>query len=104
MEINIHCKNIYCIYKRSSDPVTGQVVAQRLGTGIALLFQDHGTRKGCVLSSMHRPYFTPGKEPAPNIQEAGCAPVSVLARCGKSRPPSGFDPRTVHPVTSRYTD
>ena len=27
-----------------------------------------------------------------------------LDRCGKSRPPSGFDPRTVQPVASRYTD
>ena len=25
-------------------------------------------------------------------------------RCGKSRPPLGFDPRTVQPVASRYTD
>jgi hypothetical protein len=24
--------------------------------------------------------------------------------CGKSRPPPGFDPRTVHPVASLYTD
>ena len=27
-----------------------------------------------------------------------------LDRCGKSRPPPGFDPRTVQPVGSRYTD
>ena len=27
-----------------------------------------------------------------------------LDRCGKSRPPSGFDLRTVQPVGSRYTD
>ena len=25
-------------------------------------------------------------------------------RCGKARPPPGFDPRTVKPVASRYTD
>ena len=25
-------------------------------------------------------------------------------RCRKSRPPPGFDPRTVQPVASRYTD
>jgi hypothetical protein len=25
-------------------------------------------------------------------------------RCGKSRPPPGFDPRTVQPAGSRYTD
>ena len=27
-----------------------------------------------------------------------------LDRCGKSRPPPGFDPRTVKPVAIRYTD
>ena len=27
-----------------------------------------------------------------------------LNRCGKSRPPPGFDPLTVQPVASRYTD
>jgi len=27
-----------------------------------------------------------------------------LDGCGKSRPPSGFDPRTVQRVASRYTD
>ena len=27
-----------------------------------------------------------------------------LDRCEKFRPPPGFDPRTVQPVASRYTD
>ena len=27
-------------------PVTGPVVSQRVGRGIALLLQDHGTRRG----------------------------------------------------------
>ena len=27
-----------------------------------------------------------------------------LDKCGKSRPPPGFDPRTVQPVANRYTD
>ena len=31
-------------------------------------------------------------------------PTAGLDRCGKSRPPPGFDPRTVQPVASRYTD
>jgi hypothetical protein len=31
-------------------------------------------------------------------------PRTGLDRCGKSRPPQGFDPRTVQPVVSRYTD
>ena len=31
-------------------------------------------------------------------------PRAGLGGCGKSRPPLGFDPRTVQPVASRYTD
>ena len=31
-------------------------------------------------------------------------PRASLDRYGKSRPPPGFDPRTVQPVASRYTD
>jgi len=29
-------------------------------------------------------------------------PRAGLDMCGKSRPPPGFDPRTVQPITSRY--
>ena len=45
-------------------------VAQRLGRGIALLFHDHGNRRGWVVSSTPRPHFTPGKDPVPILQEA----------------------------------
>ena len=31
-------------------------------------------------------------------------PRTGLDRCRKSRPPPGFDPRTVQPVAIRYTD
>jgi hypothetical protein len=31
-------------------------------------------------------------------------PRAGLDGCGKSRPPSGIDPRTFEPVSSRYTD
>jgi len=31
---------------KGSVPVTGPVVAQRLGRGVALLFHDHSTRRG----------------------------------------------------------
>ena len=54
-----------------SVPVTGPVVVQRVGRGIALLFHDRGTRRGWVVSSTPRPYFTPGKAPVPIVQEAG---------------------------------
>ena len=65
--------------------------------GIALLFQDLGTRRGWVVSSTPRPRFTPGKNPVPIVQEARWAPGPVWTG-EKSRPPPGFDPRTVQPV------
>jgi len=52
-------------------------VAQRVGTGIALLFHDRGTRRGWVVSSTLRPHFTPGKNSVPILQEAGWAPGPV---------------------------
>jgi hypothetical protein len=48
-------------------------------------------------------HFTPGKDPVPNVQEAGWAPGPVWT-CAKNLAPPGFDPRTVQPVVSRYTD
>jgi len=60
-------------------------VAQRVGRGIALLFHDHGTRRGWVVSSTPRPHFTPRKDPIPVLQEAGWAPGWVWSG-GKSRP------------------
>jgi hypothetical protein len=64
----------------------------KVGTGIALLFHDHGTRRGWVFSSTPRPYFTPGKDPVPIVQEAGWAlgPVwtgaEILATTGIRSP------------------
>jgi len=60
-------------------------VAQRVGRGIALLFDDHGTRRGWVVSSTPRPHFTPAKDPVPILQEAGWAPGPVRTG-GNSRP------------------
>jgi len=60
-------------------------VDQRVGRGIALLFHDHGTRKGWMFISTPRPHFTPGKNPVPIVQEAGWAPGPVWMG-GKSRP------------------
>ena len=71
--------------------------------GIALLFHDHGIRKGWGVSVMPRPLFTPGKDPVPVVQEAGWAPGPVWTGAENLAPP-GFDPRTVQPVASRYTD
>ena len=60
-----------CPNMKVCDPVTDPVVAQRVGRGIALLFHNRGTRRWWVVSITPRPYFTPGKEPVPIVQEAG---------------------------------
>jgi hypothetical protein len=41
--------------------------------GIALPFHDHGTRTEWGVSVTLRPLSTPGKDPVPIVQEAGCA-------------------------------
>ena len=48
--------------------------------------------------------FTPGKDEVPTVQEAEWAPGSVWTGAENLAPPPGFDPRTVHPVASRYTE
>ena len=49
-------------------------------------------------------FFTPGERPATPCTGGWVGPRAGLDGCGKSHPPPGFDPRTVHPVASRYTD
>jgi len=48
--------------------------------------------------------FTPWKDPVPSVKEAGWARGPVWTGAESFAPPPGFDPRTVHPVASRYTD
>jgi len=52
-------------------------MAHRRSRGIALLFHDHGTRRGWWVSVTPRPLFTPGKDPIPIVQEPGWAPGPV---------------------------
>ena len=50
--------------------------------------------------------FTPGNDPVPIVQEAAWAPRPAWTGVESLAPPSppGFDPRTVQPIASRYTD
>ena len=70
------------------------VVAQRVGTGIALLFHDRGTRRWWVVSSI--------LPPVPILQEAEWAPGPVWR--AENIVSTGIRSRTVQPVVSRYTD
>jgi hypothetical protein len=50
-------------------------------------------------------FLPPRKTPVPMVQEAGWAPGPVWTGAENlAPPPPGFDPRTVQPVASRYTD
>jgi hypothetical protein len=44
----------------------------------------------------------PWEKRGTHCTEGWVGPRAGLDRCEKSRPPPGFDPRTVQPVTSRY--
>jgi len=52
---------------------------------------------------MPRQHLTPEKDPVPILQGAGWASGPVWTGA-ENRAAPGFDPRTVQPVGSRYTD
>jgi len=57
-----------------------------------------------VGSQRHAPTaLPPGKTRYPLYRRLG-GPEDRLDGCGKSRPPLGFDHRSVQPVASRYTE
>jgi len=57
-----------------------------------------------VRGQQHAPaLFTPGKYPVPIVQEAGWAPGPVWTGA-ENLDPTGFDPRTVQSLASRYTE
>ena len=85
---------------RWSVPVTGPVVAQRVGRVIALLFHDSNTRRGWVVSSTPRLHFTPERDPVPIVQEAGWAPGLVWT--AENLAPRWFHPRPSSPSQSLY--
>ena len=69
-------KNVKCTTVQALRLCTGRT-AHRGSRGIALLFYDHGARRGWGVSVKPRPLFTPGKEQVPIVQEAGWAPGPV---------------------------
>ena len=77
--------------------------ALRESRGIALLYFRPLHEKGWGVTVTPRQHLTPGKDPVPIVQEAGWASGPVWTGAGNLVLP-GFDPRTVQPVGSRYTD
>jgi hypothetical protein len=83
--------------------VLWMVYATHSSRDIALLFHDHGTRRGWGVSVTPRPLYTPGKTRYPLYRRLG-GPQGRTGQVWKISPPPGFDSRTVQPVASRYTD
>jgi hypothetical protein len=77
-------------------PCTGRT-AHRGSRGIALLYLDHGSRRGWGVSVTPRSLFTPGKTRYPLSRRLG-GPQDRSGQVRKISPPPGFDPRTVQPV------
>ena len=56
-----------------------------------------------VVNATPRPLY-PWERPGTHCIESWVDPRAGLDEYGKSRPSPGFNPRTVQPVASRYTD
>ena len=103
--------NVYQNHKKSDNdfPCTGTEALYRPygsqgSRGIALLFLGHGTRRG-MKGERHAPAaLYPRERPGTHYTGGWVGPTAGLDRCGKSRPTPGFDPWTVQPVASSYTD
>ena len=81
---------------------TGRTV-HRESRGIALLFLDHGTRRGEKSATRLGRTLPPGKTRYPLYRRLG-GPHGQSGQVRKISSPPGFNPRTVQPVASRYTD
>ena len=71
--------------------------------GIALLFLDHGTRRGEWSASRPGRSLPPWKTRYPLYMRLG-GPQGRFGQVWRISSSPGFDPRTVQPVASRYTE
>ena len=78
--------------------------AQKAGRGIALLFPKHDIRWGLMAKATSQQLYPPVKRSGTYFTGGLCGPRRRSGRVSKISPSPGFDPRTVQPVTSRYTD
>ena len=82
---------------------TGRTV-HRGSRGIALLFHDQRQQKVVRGQRYVWAAIYLQERPATHCTGGWVGPRVGLDRCQKSRPPPGFNPRTVQPVASRYTN
>ena len=95
-------KKVKCTLVQALRHWTGRT-ARRGSGGRALIFLDHGTRRGWGAASRPGRYLLPGKTRYPLYRRL-VGPRASQDRCGKSRPRQRFDRRTVQPVASCYTN
>jgi hypothetical protein len=79
------------------------LTAHRGSRGRALLFRDHSTRRGWGVSVTPGRSLPPAKTRYPLYRRLG-GPQGRSGQVRKISSPPGFDPQTVQPVASRYTD
>ena len=77
-------------------------VAQRVGRGIALLFHDHGTRRGWWSAARPGCTLPPGKNRYPSYKRMG-GPQGWSGPA-ENTVPTGIRSQAVQPVVSHYTD
>jgi len=78
-------------------------MTHRGSRSIALLFLDQGTRRGEGSPSRHGRSLPPGKTRYP-LYRSVCGSQGQSGQVRKISSPPEFDPGTVQPVASRYTD
>ena len=66
-------------------------------------FFNPDARWGCVVNATPRPLY-PRERSGSHCIRGWDVPRGQCGLCGGSRPTPGFDPRTVEPVASHYTD
>ena len=95
-------KKVKCTLVKALRLCTGGTV-HRGSRSIVLLFLTTAL-EGFEGSASRPGRSLPRERPGTHCTGGWVGPRTGLDRCGKSRPPTGFDPRTVQPVASSYTD
>ena len=89
--------------KGKGHPITGHEGPEGEQIYSSTLPSTSALNERWVVSTTPRPLY-PQERPGTCCTGGRVGRRAGLDGCGKSRPAPGFDPRTVQPVVSRYTD
>ena len=95
-------KKVKCTLIQALRLCTGRM-AHTGSRGIAILFLDHGTRRGWGVSITPQPLFTLGKTRYPLYRRLGGS-QGWSGQVRKISPPPVFNPQTIQSVAICYTD